>query len=306
MEKILVSACLLGENVRYDGGAATIDDAVLRRWLDEGRIVSFCPEVAGGLGTPRPRAERRGATVLTENGRDVTEAFERGAALAVERARECHVRVAVLKDGSPSCGSRVVHDGTFSGRRIEGTGVSADALRSAGIRVFSDCGDRGSRRLRVAAGEDDVTGAPAKNSDLHGSVPEYAPVALLLIDVINDLEFEGAEALVTPGGADGEADLPRSSGAPRAAGIPVIYVNDNFGRWQSDFRKIDAALSRGRRARATRSPASCAGRRRLLRAQAEALRLLRHHARHAAGVSRRPDADPHRHRRQHLHPLQRQ
>ena len=138
MEKILVSACLLGENVRYDGGAATIDDAVLRRWLDEGRtLVSFCPEVAGGLGTPRPRAERRGATVLTENGRDVTEAFERGAALTVERARECHVRVAVLKDGSPSCGSQVVHDGTFSGPHERA--MSADALRSAGIRVFSDC-----------------------------------------------------------------------------------------------------------------------------------------------------------------------
>ena len=68
MEKILVSSCLLGEQVRYNGGAATSDDPLLRRWQAEGRAVSFCPEVAGGLGTPRPRAERVGVRVLTEHG----------------------------------------------------------------------------------------------------------------------------------------------------------------------------------------------------------------------------------------------
>jgi uncharacterized protein YbbK (DUF523 family) len=138
MEKILVSACLLGERVRYDGGAATSDERQLQRWLDEGRVVSFCPEVAGGLGTPRPRAERRGSLVITEYGADVTAAFARGAALALETARRLHIRIAVLKEGSPSCGSSEIHDGTFAGQRTAGAGVTTDLLRASGIRVFSD------------------------------------------------------------------------------------------------------------------------------------------------------------------------
>jgi uncharacterized protein YbbK (DUF523 family) len=138
MERILVSACLLGENVRYDGGAATSDDPRLRRWLAEGRVVGFCPEVAGGLGAPRPRAERSGPRVMTDAGADVTSAFARGAALACEAARQHHIRVALLKDGSPSCGSTYRHDGTFSGRRIEAPGVTTEALRAAGVRVFNE------------------------------------------------------------------------------------------------------------------------------------------------------------------------
>jgi uncharacterized protein YbbK (DUF523 family) len=138
MEKILVSACLLGEKVRYNGGAATSDDPSLRRWLAEGRVVSFCPEMEGGLGTPRPRAERRGSLVITEEGADVTAAFARGAALALETTRRLHIRIAVLKEGSPSCGSSEVHDGTFSGQRTAGAGVTTDLLRASGVRVFSD------------------------------------------------------------------------------------------------------------------------------------------------------------------------
>jgi len=78
---------------------------------------------------------------------------------------------------------------------------------------------------------------PANNEDLHGSVPESSPVALLLIDVINDMEFEGAEALVEQAVpmAHRIAELKRRA---KQAGIPAIYVNDNFGRWKSDFRRV--------------------------------------------------------------------
>jgi uncharacterized protein YbbK (DUF523 family) len=138
MEKILVSACLLGEPVRYNGGAATSDDPSLQRWIAEGRVVSFCPEVAGGLGTPRPRAERIGLRVLTEIGDDVTRAFVRGAELAREMAREHAIRIAVLKDGSPSCGSSTIHDGSFTGRRVSGAGITTDVLRADGVVVFSE------------------------------------------------------------------------------------------------------------------------------------------------------------------------
>jgi uncharacterized protein YbbK (DUF523 family) len=137
--RILVSACLLGERVRYTGGAATCDDPILLRWLAEGRVVPFCPEMAGGLGAPRPPAERQGLrAVVTVTGVDVTEAFELGAALAVEICRLHAISTAVLKDGSPSCGSSYVYDGTFRGVRVAGAGITAARLTARGIRVFNE------------------------------------------------------------------------------------------------------------------------------------------------------------------------
>src|SRR5215213_286651 len=115
MEKVLVSACLLGAKVRYHGGDARSSHDVLQRWRDEGRIVAACPEVDGGLSTPRPAAEIVGLRVITRDNTDVTAAFARGAADALRTAQAHAIHVAVLKDGSPSCGSTTVHDGTFSG-----------------------------------------------------------------------------------------------------------------------------------------------------------------------------------------------
>jgi uncharacterized protein YbbK (DUF523 family) len=145
--KVLVSSCLLGAKVRYHGGDATFDHPILERWRQEGRIVSICPEVEGGLPTPRPAAELQGGTgsavlrhvafVRRGDDIDVTDAFLRGAQAAVAVAREHGITVALLKDGSPSCGSTAVHDGSFSGVRIAGDGVTAAALRQAGVRVFS-------------------------------------------------------------------------------------------------------------------------------------------------------------------------
>jgi uncharacterized protein YbbK (DUF523 family) len=152
--RVLVSACLLGEKVRYNGAAASTDDAVLATWLEEGRVVSFCPEVAGGLGVPRPAAEILGgdgdavlatrALVMTRLGTDVTTNFLDGAHQAVAAAQSHGVRLAILKDGSPSCGSTSIYDGTFTGTRRQGRGVTAALLEGAGIRVFSE------RNLREA------------------------------------------------------------------------------------------------------------------------------------------------------------
>src|SRR5689334_10618200 len=117
MIKIVVSSCLLGSPVRHDGRDKKSNHPALQRWLDEGRIVSVCPEMLGGLGTPRPPSEivndgsRR---VRTNEGRDVTREFEAGARAVAEQATDHHVRVAILKAGSPSCGSSVIYDGTFS------------------------------------------------------------------------------------------------------------------------------------------------------------------------------------------------
>ena len=148
MIRVLVSSCLLGEPVRYDGADARSTHLVLEAWRAQGRLVPFCPEVAGGFGIPRPRAEIRGAgggavldgdaAVVDEHGDDVTRQFLRGAEAALAVAREQGVALAVLKDGSPSCASEQLHDGSFGGTKSAGRGVTAELLERSGIRVFSE------------------------------------------------------------------------------------------------------------------------------------------------------------------------
>lgn len=147
MQKILVSRCLLGEPVRYDGGAQG-PHALLARWQGEGRVVPVCPELAGGLPTPRPPAEIPGGQgaavlagerrVLTVEGADVTAAFMAGAQQALALVRRHAIRLALLKSRSPSCGNLQTYDGSFSGRRVAGEGVTAALLRQAGVRVFNE------------------------------------------------------------------------------------------------------------------------------------------------------------------------
>lgn len=138
MKRVLVSACLLGEPVRYDGGSKPARHPVLERWLAEGRIVRACPELLGGLGVPRPPAERRGVSVVTNAGVDVTAQFELGARAALALVQEHGVTVAVLKEDSPSCGSASINDGTFTKTRVAGEGVTTALLRAHGVRVFSE------------------------------------------------------------------------------------------------------------------------------------------------------------------------
>ncbi|NLG85218.1 MAG: DUF523 domain-containing protein [Firmicutes bacterium] len=143
---ILVSACLLGLACRYDGGHCR-HEGVLR--LLAGReIVPVCPEVLGGLAIPRPPAEIVGgnghdvlagrARVVDKTGRDVTEAFRRGAEAALAKAEACGVKAAVLKERSPSCGVRWIYDGSFTRRLRPGLGVAAVLLRERGIVLQSE------------------------------------------------------------------------------------------------------------------------------------------------------------------------
>ncbi|BBP80028.1 MULTISPECIES: DUF523 domain-containing protein [Pseudomonas] len=146
-QKILVSRCLLGHLVRYDGGASG-PYAQLAAWQAEGRVVALCPEVAGGLPTPRAAAEIPGgqgvqvlegrARVITTEGEDVSAAFLDGARQALELVRRHAIRIAVLKANSPSCGNLLTYDGTFSGVKVPGEGVTAALLKQAGVQVFSE------------------------------------------------------------------------------------------------------------------------------------------------------------------------
>ena len=149
MQHVLVSSCLLGFPARYNGGQVACEHPVLRGWQAEGRIVVFCPEVAGGLPTPRPPAEVAAgkggwvglageARVIDKTGEDVTEPFVRGARLAQDLARTRQIRIAILKEGSPSCGSSYSYDGSFKSVRLPLPGVTTAALEEAGVRVFSE------------------------------------------------------------------------------------------------------------------------------------------------------------------------
>lgn len=149
MDYVLVSACLLGQPVRYDGRSVPDGDAVLAAWQHAGCVIAVCPEVAGGLPIPRAPAEiEPGATamgvlagharVMAVSGDDVTTHFVQGAHAALAVARRHHIRVAVLKEGSPSCGSSYVYDGHFARHRQPGAGLTAQLLRQAGLQVFSE------------------------------------------------------------------------------------------------------------------------------------------------------------------------
>lgn len=144
INKILVSACLMGLKVRYDGSekAQMIDQ--LRRWQEEQRLVIHCPELAAGLPTPRPPAEivsgdnKTQDRIIEITGKDVTEHYQLGAWLALRTAQDAGCTAALLTDGSPTCGSQFIYDSSFSGRRKSGMGVAASLLSAHGIAVFSE------------------------------------------------------------------------------------------------------------------------------------------------------------------------
>ncbi len=149
--KILVSSCLLGEDVKYDGGNNSValnpkvSFSLKELFMDilcENEIYSFCPEVSGGLKTPRTPAEiikrDKPFIVQTQNGEDVTINFLLGAKKALDLCTEEGIKVALLKSNSPSCGNIKTYDGTFLSTLIDGMGLSAKLLKENGVTVFNE------------------------------------------------------------------------------------------------------------------------------------------------------------------------
>ena len=146
--KVLVSGCINGPGIRFNGTSVEVKSPIWDRWESEGRLFPFCAELASGFAVPRPPAELVGgtasevfsgaATVLEATGNNVTDQFIDGARRAVEYAVERGCVAAVLTDGSPSCGSTYVYDGNFAGGTQAGTGVVAQLLLDHGIAVFSE------------------------------------------------------------------------------------------------------------------------------------------------------------------------
>ena len=134
--RILVSACLLGISCRYDGKSKP-HPAVLAL-QGQHQLIPVCGEIFGGLPTPRTPAERVGDRVLTEDGRDVTQEYHRGAEDVLALARRLDCKVALLKERSPSCGTGEIYDGSFTRTLTAGDGVTAELLRASGIAVFGE------------------------------------------------------------------------------------------------------------------------------------------------------------------------
>jgi len=147
VEKVLVSSCLMGNKVRYNASCLSIHAADLEWLISNLELIIFCPEVSAGLATPRPPAEiiaGKGidvldglASVIGDDGIDVTAQFVAGAENALKLCQKQKIKYAVLAEGSPSCGSSNIYDGTFSGTKIDGSGVTATLLENNGIKVFS-------------------------------------------------------------------------------------------------------------------------------------------------------------------------
>ena len=134
--KILVSACLLGENCRYSGGNNR-NERVLA-FVQEHVVIPVCPEVMGGLSTPRPPAEIVNDVVINREGVNVDTEYRLGAQRTLEIALREGAELAILRSRSPSCGVKEMYDGTFSGKLVPGMGVTALALYHAGIPVYDD------------------------------------------------------------------------------------------------------------------------------------------------------------------------
>ena len=135
-EKILVSACLLGVDCKYSGGN-NYNEKVLE-YIKDYEVIPVCPEIMGGLSTPRPPSERIENKVLNNQGIDVTSEYAKGANETLKLAKLFNVKKALLKAKSPSCGKGKIYDGTFTSTLIDGNGVTVELLESNNIEVITE------------------------------------------------------------------------------------------------------------------------------------------------------------------------
>ena len=139
-DKILISRCFLGDNVRYNSKVITLVHPLISLWQQQKRFISICPEVAGGLVVPREPAEIQEYSneVITKAGVNVSAQFNLGAQQALNICLQHNIRFALLKESSPSCGSTLIYDGSFTKNKILGQGITSQLLTQHNINVFSE------------------------------------------------------------------------------------------------------------------------------------------------------------------------
>lgn len=138
MEKLIISACLLGRPCRYDGGSKGLNSSITDALRAKYQLIPVCPECMGGLAIPRQPSERKGELVVMKDGTNVTESFLLGARRTLDTALENGCTCALLKERSPSCGYGSIYDGSFTGTLTAGDGVAAAMLAEHGIAVFGE------------------------------------------------------------------------------------------------------------------------------------------------------------------------
>lgn len=138
MENLLISACLLGVECKYSGGSNALPEETIEKLRTRYRLIPVCPETAGGLPTPRDPSERLGERVVSCRGADVTAQLKKGAEAALTLARRYGCTTALMKEHSPSCGSGLIYDGSFSGKLVKGDGCAAELLKAAGVSVVGE------------------------------------------------------------------------------------------------------------------------------------------------------------------------
>ena len=136
MEYLLISSCLLGNNVKYNGKNNYIKEVELLK--NKYNLIVICPEVMGGLPIPRIPSEILNGKVINKEGTDVTINFNKGAEEAIKLVKKYNIKKALLKEGSPSCGSHYIYDGTFSGTKVDGYGVTTKKLIELGLDIYSE------------------------------------------------------------------------------------------------------------------------------------------------------------------------
>ena len=136
MKNILVSNCILGNNCKYNG--KNNYNPLIERLKEKYRIIPICPEVMGGLSIPRKPSEINANKVFDIDGNDVTSYFNRGKDLVLDIISKNDIEFVVLKDGSPSCGSKFIYDGTFTKTKISGMGITAKKINELGIKIYTE------------------------------------------------------------------------------------------------------------------------------------------------------------------------
>ena len=136
MEYLLVSACIFGNNTKYNGGNNY--NPLIEKLKDKYNIILCCPEVDGGLSIPRNPSEVLNGKVISSEGLDVTKEFKLGAKMALDLVNKYNIKKALLKDGSPSCGKNYIYDGTFTKTKVNKMGITASLLKDAGVTIYTE------------------------------------------------------------------------------------------------------------------------------------------------------------------------
>ena len=138
MQNVLISACLLGVDCKYNGSNNKLDDEIINLLKEKYNLIPVCPEIMGGMPTPRNPIEIKDGKVFDNDGVEFTKEFEKGSEEVVKLAKLYDTTIAILKENSPSCGSNYIYDGTFNHQKIKGMGIAAHKLSKENIKLFSE------------------------------------------------------------------------------------------------------------------------------------------------------------------------